>query len=262
MKEDQSIGKNKERASVSKAKRSTRRRRMIFAAMLLLVMALVAACMAGRRITPLFAQGYPVRGVDVSHYQGEINWQVLAEQDIVFAYIKATEGTTYTDECFKKNWADAAKTDLMVGAYHFFSFSSPGINQAEHFIETVGSLSGKLIPAVDVEYYGTQEPEKQTVVNELADYLETIEAMYGVKPVIYTTYSAYHNFIRGNFDEYPLWIRNVYFTPDLGLMGKWSIWQYTDREIMAGYSGEEQYIDADVFCGSEEEWEKWILPQA
>lgn len=260
MEKDLSISKKSEDGHASETKKNTCKGWIILAAVLLLMMSLLAACMAGRSITPLFAKRYNVCGVDVSHYQGEIDWQELAAQDISFAYIKATEGTTYTDDCFKKNWAAASETELAVGAYHFFSFSSPGKNQAEHFIEIVGSLSGKLIPAVDVEYYGSKQPDKEAVVQELTDLLKTLEETYDVKPVIYTTYTAYHDFIKGNFEEYPLWIRNVYFTPNLGLLGKWSIWQYTDREILDGYSGEERYIDVDVFCGTEEEWGAWVIP--
>ena len=97
---------------------------------------------------------YPVRGVDVSSYQGKIDWHELAGQDIDFAFIKATEGSTHLDEQFARNWRNAPKEKIMVGAYHFFSFDSSGDSQAEWFIQNVGSLSGKLAPVVDAEYYG------------------------------------------------------------------------------------------------------------
>ena len=70
---------------------------------------------------------YPIRGVDVSHYQGDIDWEVLSRQDIRFAYIKATEGSSHTDERFRENWDHAADTELKVGAYHFFSFDRTGL---------------------------------------------------------------------------------------------------------------------------------------
>ena len=76
---------------------------------------------------------YPVRGVDVSHYQGTIDWPVLAAQDLDFAYIKATEGSSHTDEKFAENWEAAKDTGLRIGAYHFFSFDSPGESQLKHF---------------------------------------------------------------------------------------------------------------------------------
>ena len=80
---------------------------------------------------------FPIRGVDVSHYQGEIDWSVLSENDIEFAYIKATEGSTYVDDCFEYNFNSALDTDLFVGAYHFFSLESDGTLQAGHFIRNV-----------------------------------------------------------------------------------------------------------------------------
>ena len=67
---------------------------------------------------------YEVQGIDVSHYQGMIDWAQIQDQGIDFAFIKATEGSGYVDECFYDNWQAAEQTDLMIGAYHFFSFDS------------------------------------------------------------------------------------------------------------------------------------------
>ena len=97
---------------------------------------------------------YPVRGVDVSHYQGEIDWNVLGQQDIDFAYIKATEGSSHVDEKFSQNWSESALSGLAVGAYHFFSFDSSGKDQLAHFIQCLPGREGMLPPAVDVEFYG------------------------------------------------------------------------------------------------------------
>ncbi|MDN5822551.1 MAG: methionine adenosyltransferase domain-containing protein, partial [Brachybacterium sp.] len=85
----------------------------------------------------IFASGHEVRGVDVSSYQGEIDWPTLAGNDLDFAYLKATEGSSYVDERFVENWEHARSTDLLVGAYHFVSFESPGRSQAQHVIDTV-----------------------------------------------------------------------------------------------------------------------------
>jgi lysozyme len=248
------------KADLKDNKKTGHRKWVAAAALFLLLSALFAGCMAGRLITPLFAKQYALRGVDVSHYQGEIDWQELASQGISFAYIKATEGSSHTDEYFEKNWAEAADTVLLMGAYHFFSFSSPGVNQAEHFAEVVGGLSGKLVPAVDVEYYGGQQPDQERAKQELAALLNRLEELYDVKPLIYTTYEAYDDLIKGSFEDYPLWIRNVYWPPDAGFHGTWSFWQYTDRQELSGYSGSERYIDMNVFAGNEEQLQQWILP--
>lgn len=198
---------------------------------------------------------YEVTGVDVSHYQGDIDWDKMADSGIDFAYIKATEGSSHIDETFYQNWRDAARTDLYIGAYHFFSFESPGEAQAQHYISTVESLDGKLIPAVDVEYYGDtrkrkQELDRAAIIKELDALLHALEKEYHCKPIIYTTYPAYHDFIKGSFDEYDLWIRNVYYTPDIDMKENWLYWQYTDRAELDAYTGTERYIDMNVFAGT------------
>ena len=128
---------------------------------------------------------YPVRGVDVSSYQGEIDWDVLSSEGIQFAFIKATEGSGFTDPYFAVNYAQAQKTDLRIGAYHFFSYDSPGRIQAELFIQTVPKTEGMLPPVVDLEFYGDKRenlPEVQAARRELDILLEELEAHYEKSP--------------------------------------------------------------------------------
>lgn len=215
------------------------------------------------KIAPAFAEKYEVHGIDVSHYQGTIDWPKLADQNLDFAFIKATEGSGHVDECFYDNWQAADKTELSIGAYHFFSFDSEGKKQAQFYIDTVGSLNGKLAPAVDVEFYGDKEknpPPKEEVVKQLQEMLAVLEEYYQVKPVIYTTYKAYHRYIKDEFTAYPLWIRNVYYQPLLTAGNTWTFWQYTDTAVLEGYQGSEKYIDMNVFRGTKEELQKLTVP--
>lgn len=232
--------------------------------LILLAVAVFLVLLLGKmiRLNPLLAQQYVLDGVDVSHYQGEIDWERLAEQGIDFAYIKATEGSRFEDDYFAFNWQQAEEAGLYVGAYHFFSFDSEPQIQAEHFMEVTGEMSGRLVPAVDVEYYGDlrkKSPEKDKVVQDLEIFLLILEEQYQVRPVIYTTMPFYDRYLRGNFDSYPLWIRNVY-TPPFGLGREWQFWQYTDTAVMEGYSGEEKYIDRNVFYGTEKDLETYLIP--
>lgn len=241
-----------------------KRKILIILVIILAVFILFAILVFGKiiNINQLVAQEYEVQGIDVSHYQGEIDWGTLAKQDIDFAYIKATEGSSSTDEKFAQNWQNASSQDMYVGAYHFFSFDSGGETQAQNYINTVEDLSGKLIPAVDVEYYGNKQknpPEKEDLVRELTVMLEALENHYGSKPIIYTTYSVYHKYLKDEFEEYPLWIRNVYFLPNVDMRGKWTIWQYSDTEVLNGYQGEEKYIDRNVFCGTAEKMRELVV---
>jgi len=195
---------------------------------------------------------YSIRGVDVSEYQGDIDWIVLANQDIDFAFVKATEGSSYTDEHFSENWENASKTDLRIGAYHFFSLESSGKSQAEHFCNTVEAVENMLPPVVDVEPYGTYKDISEENLSELTDWLTVTEEYYGIKPIIYTTSKWYNKLIKDSFPDYDIWIRSVYSKPNKDV--EWTFWQYSNRMRLGGYDGEEKYIDMNVFCGSAEEF--------
>ncbi len=200
---------------------------------------------------------YPVRGVDVSSYQGEIDWPTLAGQGIRFAFIKATEGSSHVDERFAYNYEQAPKAGLRAGAYHFFSYDSPGETQAENFIRTVPRVQGALPPVVDVEFYGDKEknpPARETVVRELSVLLEALEEHYNMRPILYATEKSYALYLAGGFAEYDIWIRNVLTVPTLPDGREWTFWQYTNRERLAGYDGKERYIDMNVFAGTAEEF--------
>ena len=133
---------------------------------------------------------YPVRGVDVSSYQGNIDWAVLSSQDISFAFIKATEGSAFVDPYFEYNYEQAQKTNLRIGAYHFFSYDSPGETQAANFMRTVEKTGNMLPPVIDIEFYGDKEkniPEQSVVREQLNVFIELLESNYGMKPIIYAT---------------------------------------------------------------------------
>ncbi|MHB1454657.1 MAG: glycoside hydrolase family 25 protein [Saccharofermentanales bacterium] len=201
---------------------------------------------------------YPVRGVDVSSYQGEIDWEILSGQNIHFAFIKATEGSSFVDPNYETNFTNASKTGLRIGAYHFFSYDSSGLTQADNFISVVAKSASMLPPVVDVEFYGDKEknpPAKESVQTELGDFIQAIESHYGMKPIIYATEKSYRLYIAGSFADCDIWIRDVISNPQLSDGRKWTFWQYTNREKLEGYSGEETYIDMNVFSGTIEEFD-------
>ncbi|MDE7477736.1 MAG: hypothetical protein K2M91_07275 [Lachnospiraceae bacterium] len=214
------------------------------------------------KINPILAEGYEIHGVDVSHYQGTIDWNILSQQDLDFAVIKATEGSTHVDDHFLDNWQAAEQTNLYLGAYHFFRFASEGDKQAASYIDTVGSLNGKLAPVIDVEYYGNKRsnpPKRTEVVENLSAMLDALEQHYDIKPIIYTTYTVYNDYIKGEFEDYPLWVRSVYCPPAILFGDKWSFWQYMDTAMLEGYTGDQKYIDVNVFKGTKQELEKLMI---
>ena len=194
---------------------------------------------------------YEVKGVDVSHYQGEIDWDVLSKQGISFAYIKATEGSSHVDPMFDKNYTAALNFGLRAGAYHFFSFESSGEKQAELYCNTVKSAPGMLPPVIDVEFYGrfktVSDIDEKNVKKELRTLIEALTENYGMKPVIYADGDTYKTFLKGDFDDCDLWFRSVYSSPPADI--NWIFWQYSNRHVLKGYSGDERYIDMNVFRG-------------
>lgn len=200
---------------------------------------------------------YPVRGVDVASYQGDIDWEVLSRQGIDFAFIKATEGSSFVDDYFETNYTNALQTDLRVGVYHFFSFDSSGVTQAAHFINHVPKVDGTLPPVVDFEFYGDKKnhpPDHEETRENLNIMLRELEDYYGVKPIIYATEDSYDMYLSGYYETYDIWIRNVLTDPKPLEDQTWTFWQYTNRARLDGYNGTEYFIDMNVFYGSVEEF--------
>ena len=195
-----------------------------------------------------FFVGGQVMGVDVSSYQENVNFASLKEQGVEFVYIKATEGSSHVDKSFAEKWAAAREVGILAGAYHYFSYASSGVTQAENFIKTMGDLDGRLIPAVDMEL--TMEevydpPEKEEVVRGLKAFLAVVEEKYKVKPLIYAQKDNWDKYLAEDFASYPRWARNVFYPVYVDAVDEWLVWQYNDRGILDGYEGE-KYIDLNI----------------
>lgn len=201
---------------------------------------------------------YEVIGVDVSSYQGVIDWDILSKQNIKFAFIKATEGSSFVDEYFATNYENANKTNLKIGAYHFFSYDSNGNTQADNFIKNVERTENMLPPVIDIEFYGDKYkniPETKETKEQLNILINKLEEHYEMNPIIYATYKSYNLYIINDFKENTIWIRDVFKEPKLKDNREWTFWQYTDKKRLDGYIGKEKAIDMNVFNGTYEEFE-------
>ena len=203
---------------------------------------------------------WEVFGVDVSSYQGTVDWSALAEQGVDFAFIKATEGSLLQDKQFSANWVGAAEAGVRTGAYHFLSYDSPGETQADNFISMVPVTEGALPPVVDIEFYGEYletPPDKEHVQAILDPLLERLEAHYGAKPILYVTYRSYYNYLAGGkYDSYPVWCSSPTLFP---LLPQWDFWQYSHSARLEGYHGAQPLIDLNVFRGSKAQFEAFGL---
>lgn len=198
-----------------------------------------------------FAKSYEVKGLDISHHQGPIDWKTVQEKnDFAFIYMKATEGHDFIDHRFEVNWREAQNEGFRVGAYHFFSMRSPGEVQAKNYIQTVPVKADSLPPMIDIEIHLKHDPDK--VRQELQSLADELEKHYEKKPIFYVTYRTYQTYIKGHFKDYDLWIRDIFKHPSLEDRN-WLIWQYSCRERVEGIDG---FVDINAFHGSQEEFEK------
>lgn len=197
---------------------------------------------------------YPIHGITVSSWQGNIDWNELARQNIRFAFIKATEGNDLVDPKFGENWERARRTNLMVGAYHFFSYDTPGKAQALNFIKTVPIENDSMPPVVDIEFYGNRgaaPAARNYVEGILNDLLIDLEKHYGKKPILYATPRTYQLYLKGAYPEHLIWIRSLFSRPSMPDGREWTFWQYTSRGKLQGYDGMQKFIDLNAFCSDD-----------
>ena len=198
---------------------------------------------------------YSIHGIDVSYYQGKIDWpQVKAMQEdsvrIHFAIIKATEGIALVDPYFQRNWREAAKTGIACSAYHFFRPKKSGLWQARFFLQTVQFEKGDLPPVIDIEELNGVSP--QDMRKELKSFLAHVERKTGVKPIIYSGLSFYNDYLNGHFDDYPLWIAHYYKDQLKVKSDKWIFWQHSDQ---ARINGINHVVDFNAFNGDSTSFE-------
>ena len=201
---------------------------------------------------------YPVRGVDASHYQGQMNWDRIAEQGVTFAFLKATEGSGTVDDCFAENWKNARAAGLYVGAYHFFSFDSSAVTQADNYCAVVPDDEDALPPVIDLEFYRSENlPDAQAVRESLRILLNRMRCVYCKTPIIYTTKQCWETYLKDSGLEYTLWIRSIFHAPSHSITPEWTFWQYNPRGVLDGYSGGEVLIDLNVFRGTQEDFRRF-----
>jgi lysozyme len=182
---------------------------------------------------------FPVVGIDVSHHQGPIDWRQVAVAGIDFAYIKATEGKDLSDPMFPFHWRAADAAGIPHGAYHFFTFCSPGKDQAEHFLREAPPEPGALPPAADVEFFGNCRSygDLASVRAELEVFMEIVAAAWGRSPVLYVTPEALESVVGKGMSEHPIWIRSVFTQPALDDYREWMLWQFSDNSRVPGIQG-------------------------
>lgn len=181
-------------------------------------------------------------GIDVSSYQGDIDWAKVASDGYTFAYIKATEGKGYRDPKFAKNWKAAQAEGLTVGAYHYFTLCSSGADQAKEFLSTVPVNDAALPPAIDLEFDGAcdKRPEAKRAQAEIDTFLREVESAWGRRVMVYSSSEWRRHYGLPHANGRPAWLYSDKARPD---DPEWAVWQLHFKGEVSGIKGD---VDIDV----------------
>lgn len=203
--------------------------------------------------------GYRIHGIDLSLYQQYVYWPAVKKMEVQnvkigFVFIKATEGLVNTDKQFKRNWQKAFEANIPRGAYHYFLATKDGRTQANNFIKNVNLQSGDLPPVLDIEELFGVPP--QLMRQRIKDWLQTVEAAYKVKPIIYTSVDFYQRYLGDEFNQYPLWVAHYYTQNYPSVKRDWWFWQHNNAGKINGITG---WVDFNVFNGDTIEFKKILM---
>lgn len=206
------------------------------------------------------AQSFPVRGIDVSHHQGAIDWRRIAAQNIRFVYLKASEGGDWQDASFDGHLEQAHAAGLAVGAYHYFTLCAPGPAQARNFVAAAPAVPElNLPPAIDLEYVGNcgMRPGQGRLVRELKAFIAIVKRHYGKTPVIYSTQTFFEDYLDKDpaFRAYPLWVRNLYGEAGWSRGRTVMFRQFANHARLDGIKGS---VDLDLYIGSKAQFAELV----
>jgi len=191
-----------------------------------------------------------VKGIDVSHFQGDVDWKAVKADGVGFAYIKASEGVTLGDAKFAANWQGAKHQSIYRGGYHVFAPDDDGKAQAQHFITRLKSekvdYNGALPPVLDIE--AIPQDRLACARPQIKKWLKHVEATLGCKPIIYTSPATWDEEFPGAFTGYELWLADYAEAPTLPTGWKnWTFWQHSNTGQKRGIEGA---VDLDRFNGT------------
>ena len=198
---------------------------------------------------------YPVAGLDVSKHNGEIDFEQVVDDDYQFVFIKASEGKTYRDEAFDRNYQAARDAGLKVGAYHFFRKNRTGQEQADNLLGAIGGRELDLPLVIDLEDdWGNGATTSRETALERVMAMIAILKDKGYDVMIYTNKDGYDKYYKGMLGDCDLWLCS-FTSPDLLPSLPHRFQQYSHEGEVMGVKGD---VDLNVFRGSKKEWERYL----
>ncbi|MFT5397068.1 MAG: lysozyme [Arenicella sp.] len=205
-----------------------------------------------------FAEDYPaaskntdnyseIIGIDISKYQGTVDFKKVKADRIRYVFVRATEGITYQDADFESNIANARAVGLATGAYHFYETNDDPLSQFENFKSVVSLRSGDLPPVIDIEKLHNKD--QSNLIDNIHIFLKALETHYRVKPIIYSGQNFANEYLT-QLGDYPLWLAQYEVgEPNIPEgWGNWTFWQWSQSTTVNGIDGQ---VDGDRFNGDE-----------
>lgn len=200
-----------------------------------------------------------IQGIDVSRWQGDIDWEKVKDAGTRFAFIKATEGGDHVDPNFKRNWIEAKKHGIPRGAYHFVWWCRPAKDQVRWIKKHIPRDPDALPPVLDVEWQNdsqcTRRVSREDALEKIRIMMAALREHTGKKPIIYTDINFHEDVLEGAFNDHPYWLRST--AAPLAkryARDRWEFWQFTTTGRVPGIVG---HVDRNAFFGSEREFEAW-----
>ncbi|HEY8076250.1 MAG TPA: GH25 family lysozyme [Labilithrix sp.] len=207
------------------------------------------------------AGAHTLHGLDVSAYQGTVNWSKVKASGRTFAFARVSDGLTHHDAQFARNWRLIKQRGLVRGAYQFFRPSEGPIAQADAMLRAIhnagGLHPGDLPPVLDLEV--TDGEPHHVVVARAKEWLAHVHAKIGRKPVVYTA-AFMSGVIGSSLDAYPLWVANFGATCPTMPSG-WSSWHFFQNHDDGHVTGVAGAVDTDVFDGTHANLLAMTLPK-
>ena len=186
-------------------------------------------------------------GIDVSGWQGEIDFTKVKNADIKFVYIKSSEGKNTVDRYFRRNYEKAKENGLNIGFYHYVRArnTEDALLEANHFANTIAGTIPDCKLAMDFENFGNLSLNEINTISKV--FLERVQEITNKEMIIYSNTSSARNIFSAELaNRYPLWVAQ-YYVSEPSNNGKWNSWegfQYTDQGTVPGING---YVDRDKF---------------
>ncbi len=198
---------------------------------------------------------FEIVGIDISKYQGAVDFKKVKDSGIKYVFIRATEGDTYQDVKFESNFASARAAGLATGVYHFYETDDEPLSQLENFKSIVFLRPGDLPPVIDIEKLHNRD--KINLIRNIKIFLAGLESHYGAKPILFSGHNFSNEYLT-QFGDYPLWLAEYEVdSPKLPAgWSRWTFWQWSQSSNISGINGQ---VDADRYNGDESSFRSLLI---